>query len=389
MENRLFQRERLKDYAPIEISGLQTKPPKPSFSVFSFLVAPLCTIALYLVIFFLLMKDSGSFTLFFVVSAAVGMVLSLLRFFADRRRWKQACAQIDRENNACFSVLESRSVKNASEYQNAMEACFPRASAQANWEWIRSPGQKSYLRARIGVGQGSNPSRLVFRDQEQEKEFREVYQERIDRTAHIRELPCVLDLRAHRIIGVYGEQKLLVMNALTMNILAFHHEDHVRLAILDEGGLFEYYRRMPHANEDSYGNLYAATEQQRLALVEWLRWESRNRSVDLTIVVLGSDRLLSRREIRELSEMEGVLILALCEGTPGSFCDVTIGKSTLEYRSDPEAHCVSLDRVPQDYIRQYVRRYPLVQSESSERREMRTLPDQVDAGSFFGLTPNI
>lgn len=384
-----FQSEKLKKFEPVLLQELKPLPPKPKLSVLNFLVFPLITVGLYLVLFRYVIPSAGNFYAFFVVSALVGIVMSALRYAAAYGEWKKKVQSIERENQRVIEQKKVESLRNGRAFQKGMEECYPSLSNTMNWDWVRTPLQKSFWTVRLGVYTEQNPAHLVFQDTAAERALAPEFRSTIEQTQTLSNVPYSLDLKQHHIIGVYGPQKETVFNSVLMNAVVFHSEEDLRVCILNAGEdvrPFSWCRKILQANDDPEGCLYAETASEIYRTIELLAQKAASKDGKKNLLVLTSDRFLQIRRIRELAKLEHLVLLVLCEGKPTSDCDVIIGEQSVAFSDRAEADAVQLDHLPLAASEDYVRGNPVRKTEaaSTSQKQTVTLPKMLDAFSFFG-----
>lgn len=384
MNYKNFQKEILEDYKPICINELQQIPSKPKFSVFSFFLIPIITIGIYIVIFNFVMQSKGNFYLFFVISASVGIVTSGIRFITEKLAWKKKCREIVISNKIYIDKLVAKSTYNAKQYKLGMIKCFPKLEGEINCNWIRSSAQKSFMKIRVGLVEARNPSFLYFQDENVKKAFEGEFIDEVASTQFISEIPFLLDMRKHNIIGVFGEYKEEVFNNIIMSAIVFHSEDDLRVCTINNKNIFEWCKKISHANIDGEMNMYAETVDDIYRVIK--KEFALARSVDdrMNLLVLSSDLFLQVRQVREMAKLNNLIIVVLCEDYPTSYCDVVIGNDLVCFNDKVQELKVSVDKLPLSASIKYVRNNKIVYNNSELKEEKRVLPEYIDAFTFFG-----
>ncbi len=389
MSSKYFRSETLSEYTPTVIADLQVKPEKPRISILNFLIAPMITIVVYILIFSVLMPGSGTFYMFFIISAVLGLIMSVIHYISDQNHWKEECERIETENQRYFSALESKCSKQAAQYKNDMLNSFPDVENQASWSWVRVPRQKTFLQARIGIFTGPNPARLYFHDSNMEKVFRDQYLRRIHQLSYIKDIPYTIDLRKHDMIGIYGGWGMQNLNALIMNICMFHSEDDVRIAVINNRKEFEWCKRIPHANGDRCAALYASVPQEIYDLHSNLIALAQEKPKELNVVIMTSELYLQVEPLRRLGTRDRFLTIVLCEQYPPSCCDMIIGDQSVAYSDEKGKTEVQLDMVSNTYVEDYAKAFSARNRQNENGMEKKKLPEYLDGFSFFQNDKNI
>ncbi len=384
-----FQSEKLKNFQPVLLQELKPLPPKPKLSVLDVLIFPLITVGLYLALFRYVLPSAGNFYAFFVASALVGIVMSMLRYADKWGRWKKERKKAERENQQIIEQKKAESLRNGREFKKGMEECYPSLSQTMNWDWVRTPLQKSFWTVRLGVHSEQNPAHLAFQDAAAKRALAPEFQTAVEQTQTLSNVPYSLDLKKHHIIGVYGPQKETVFNSVLMNAVVFHSEEDLRVCILNAGKAarsFSWCRKILQANDDPEGCLYAETPSEIYRLIELLAQKAASKDGKENLLVLTSDQFLQVRRVRELAKLEHLVLLVLCEGKPTSDCDVIIGEQSVAFSDRVEVDEVQLDQLPLAVSEAYVQWNAVRRSgpAAASQKQAVTLPKMLDAFSFFG-----
>lgn len=384
MNNRNFRRELLEEYKPIEIKELQSMPKKPSFSILSFLLIPAITITIYIVLFKLVIKSSGNFYLFFVVSAGIGIVTSLIRYFTERNSWKKECEKVKKSNDCYIDSISATSINNGEKFKNGMVSCYPEINS-TQFGWIRTYLQKSYLTIRLGKYTGKNPAYLFWKDESLRKQYESEYKAAVDKTKTIVSLPYTLNLKDHKIIGVYGANKEKILNNIIMHIILFHSEDSLRMCIINDKQQFCWCKKISHANSDDGINLYAESSNDIHTVINTLIKLLKDDKKDMNVILLTSDIYLQVRQIRELCKSDQIVFIVLCDDGPTSYCDVVVGDNTVSYSNKVSIDHVELDSLSFETASEFVRNNKIATTQGKKFAEdKKTLPEYIDAFAFFG-----
>lgn len=384
MNNRNFRRELLEDYKPIEIKDIQPIPKKPSFSILSFLLIPAITITIYIVLFKFVIQSSGNFYLFFVVSAVIGIVTSFIRYFSEKNSWRKECKKVKASNSCYMNNLSATSIQNGENFKSGMLSCYPEIN-RTNFGWIRTPLQKSFLTIRLGKYTGINPSYLFWKDETLKKIYGSEYKEIVDKTETIASLPYILNLKNHKIIGIYGANKERILNNIIMNIILFHSEDNLRLCTINDKQQFSWCKRISHANSDEGTNFYAESPNEIHTVINSLIQLLKSDSKEMNVIVLTSDIYLQVHQIRNLCKLERVIFVVLCDDEPTSYCDVAIGANSVSYSDKVTKDYVELDALPLETSVEYVRNNKITTNQRKDFvEEKKQIPEYIDAFAFFG-----
>lgn len=386
---KMFRSEILEEYTPIAIDNLTPMPSKPKFSILNFMLIPLITIGVYVFLFTYVLKSTGNFYLFFVISAIIGIVTSIIRFSTERVIWNKACKRITKDNLSYITDLADKSKKSGSKYKEGLNQCFPILTGGIDYDWIRTPNQKSFLMIRVGLYTAKNPAALYYSDSNLAEEFDSKYKSIVEKTLLIDSVPYVLDLRKNKIIGVFGINKEYIFNSLLMNTIIFHSEDDLRVCTLNTRSDFSWCKKIPHSNNDFGINLYAEKTKDIPEIVKKFSGLIDLKDNRWNILILTSDTLLQIRQIRDIVKADNTQIIVLCDGNPTSYCDVVIGDNTVSYSKKIAKDIVYLDQLPLVVSEKYMYNFTVSKRNSeSFKEEENKLPSYIDAFAFFGEPKN-
>lgn len=175
--------------------------------------------------------------------------------------------------------------------------------------WERKPDDPDFLQVAVGVGDLPPVCRILKPDPPQIGPTPALYEEMERRLADapvLQNVPVTLDLRAHRLAGIVGNDRQAVCRAavgLLVELTALHACDDLRIVVIHgeaERGFWEFARWMPHIwRPDGEARLLANDVGEIKALSQYLEGELARREDKENrrpgYVILDADEALSGR----------------------------------------------------------------------------------------------
>ena len=271
---------------------------KPEISMFSLIGTPLIMGAVYLGAVWLLPKFTGarfpSYMLFFslpmmLVGAVAGVVNYKRQVKKYRERFGKKIEKYSayiKETDKQMALSRENQLKNALASNPPTDSCFDIVNEEKRELWNRTVADYDFLSFRIGLGSVENADQINLPNTEldiEEDKLIEKMKKVVSNYRVIDNMPIMIDLKRHPVIGVYGSEDLNLIQNFIMQLTTFHTCNDLRIVLLTSSkkyGTVSWMRWLPHLF--SYDRSY--------------RYIALNANEVKTVLKTAQNEMLGRRE---------------------------------------------------------------------------------------------
>lgn len=243
----------------IEIEAPPTLSGKPEINWLSTLLPTLVTVAIAVVMVFVL----GNFMmmLYTLPMTLAGIIVSIVNYSKQNKKFRQETTRIRKYNEHLEQAVKQISARQAEQLEALRQSdpeagdCLRIAEMAERRLWERRPSDPDFMRVRVGSGTIDSSTKIKIPKQTlslEEDALKQKPQEIYDKYCRVQSAPIVCDIFREQVCGIVGSRKDTL--ALLKNIIACltvsHCYTEVRTVFIydeaDEAQL-EWVRDLPHA----------------------------------------------------------------------------------------------------------------------------------------------
>lgn len=266
----------------ITIQQPESRPQPPKKNLIVSLVPSLVMLVL-IVVLRGIMGGGGTFVIFSACTMGVGVVMSVVSFFSDKREYRRQIEkrrelylEYIREKEEEITQLRSLELDTRWKIQESLEDSLREAQQFSKRLFEKSPKDPDFLYVYLGKGRVEASCRINYQRPEfidREDDIAELPQQVADRYRYIEDAPIIVDMLTSGGVGIVGKKEELddMVRNMTMDLALRHFYKEVKLFYIfgeKDAAQFSWVRWLKHtANEElNTRNIVCDAESQNSVL---------------------------------------------------------------------------------------------------------------------------